>query len=173
MQDAEPSARDAVLTALRKIAERDRRTYVVLAWLLMPGASRIAGRIRRLVDQIDEVVAGQLWIQICDHNPMTSATSPRRSSSGSPRSRWPSSASATSPSDATRRGPRRCWSTRLMNPSRPKSPTMWASPMRSLSELLRRALDSGRLSGADRGLLINLAYAAEQVGVPLVANVLG
>jgi hypothetical protein len=50
-------------------AEGDRRAYVALAWLLMPGAARVAGRIRRLADEIDEVVAGQLWIHICDHDP--------------------------------------------------------------------------------------------------------
>lgn len=35
----------------------------------MTGASKIAGRLRRLADSIDEVVAGQLWIQIFDHDP--------------------------------------------------------------------------------------------------------
>ena len=44
MQNAEPGQRDAVLTALRTIADIDRRAYVILAWLLMPGASKIAGR---------------------------------------------------------------------------------------------------------------------------------
>lgn len=45
------------------------RAYVALAWLLVPGASLVAGRLRRLTDAIDEVVVGQLWIQICDHDP--------------------------------------------------------------------------------------------------------
>jgi len=36
-----------------------------------------------------------------------------------------------------------------------------------LSDLLRRALDSGRLSDVDRDLLIDLAHAAQQVGAPL------
>ena len=35
----------------------------------MPGAARVAGRITRLADEIDEVVAGQLWVQICEHDP--------------------------------------------------------------------------------------------------------
>lgn len=51
-------------------SERPRwRGVVILAWLLMPGASKIAGRLRWLADTIDEVVAGQLWIRICDHDP--------------------------------------------------------------------------------------------------------
>jgi len=35
----------------------------------MPGASKVAGQLRRLADRIDEVVAGQLWMQICGHSP--------------------------------------------------------------------------------------------------------
>ena len=34
----------------------------------MPGAARVAGRISRLADEIDEVVVGQLWVQICEHD---------------------------------------------------------------------------------------------------------
>ena len=69
MQAAEPTQRDQVLTALLRIAGGERRAYVALAWLLMPGAARVAGRITRLADEIDEVVAGQLWVQICEHDP--------------------------------------------------------------------------------------------------------
>ena len=28
------------------------------------------GKLRRLVEAIDEIVAGQLWIQICEHDPI-------------------------------------------------------------------------------------------------------
>lgn len=69
MKAAEPPRRDAVLTVLRGIADEDPQAYLALAWLLMPGAARVAGRIRRLVDEIDEIVAGQLWIQLCQHYP--------------------------------------------------------------------------------------------------------
>lgn len=50
-------------------AGSDRRASVALAWLLVPGASLVARRLRRLADVIDAVVAGQLRIQICDHDP--------------------------------------------------------------------------------------------------------
>src|SRR5680860_1149128 len=69
MQQAQPADRDSVLAALRRLAEEDGRAFVVLAWLLVPGASLVARRLRRFVDTIDEIVAGQLWIQICDHDP--------------------------------------------------------------------------------------------------------
>ena len=35
-----------------------------------------------------------------------------------------------------------------------------------LADLLREALDSGALSEADRGLLLDLAYAADRLGAP-------
>lgn len=69
MKQATPAERDAVLAGLRRLAEHDPRAFVALAWLLVPGASMVAGRLRRLTDAIDEVVAGQLWIQICEHDP--------------------------------------------------------------------------------------------------------
>lgn len=69
MKQATPIGRDAVLAALGRVARSDRRAYVALAWLLVPGASRVAGRLGRLSEVIDEVVTGQLWIQICGHDP--------------------------------------------------------------------------------------------------------
>ena len=47
MRAAKPPQRDAVLTALFVVAATDRRAYIALAWLLMPGAAKEAGRIRR------------------------------------------------------------------------------------------------------------------------------
>lgn len=40
-------------------------------------------------------------------------------------------------------------------------------PAEELAELLRRALDSGRSSEADRDVLLDRAHAAERVGAPL------
>lgn len=67
MRQAEPAERDAVVSALLRLGATDRRASMVLAWLLVPGASLLAGRLRNLADVIDEVVAGQLWIQISEH----------------------------------------------------------------------------------------------------------
>lgn len=69
IKQAAPIERDAVFAGLRRLAEHDPRAYVALGWLLVPGASLVAGRLRRLTDAIDDVVAGQLWIQICEHDP--------------------------------------------------------------------------------------------------------
>lgn len=62
LKHSTPIERDAVLAGLRRLAEHDPRAYVALAWLLVPGASLVAGRLRRLSEVIDEVVAGQMWI---------------------------------------------------------------------------------------------------------------
>lgn len=104
MQDDEPTQRDEVLTALRRVAEGDRRAYVALAWLLMPGAARVAGRISRLADEIDEIVARQLWFGSANTTLRTTGTWPRRSWIGFTGSRWPSSAMVILPSTVTRRG---------------------------------------------------------------------
>ena len=69
-----PPQRDAVLTALLGIADEDPQAYLALAWMPIPGAARVAGRIRRLADEIDEIVAGQLWIQLCAHDPTDSTS---------------------------------------------------------------------------------------------------
>lgn len=40
---------------------------VVLVWLLMPGAARIADRYRDLSPDIDQLVAGHLWLEARTH----------------------------------------------------------------------------------------------------------
>lgn len=166
MQNAEPPARDAVLIGLEKLAENDRRAYVVLAWLLMPGASRIACRIRRLADQIDEVVAGQLWIQICAHNPDDDEYVAKKILD---RVSKESMAELGVGDLAKRRDP--AWSATVLVDSFGESiPAEGADdvdePKAHLDDLLRRALDSGKLSDTDRDLLLDLAHAAEQVDAP-------
>ena len=144
MKHSTPVERDAVLAGLRRLAERDPRAYVALAWLLVPGASRVARRLRRLTDAIDELVAGQLWIQICDHDPADDtyvATTILR------RVERESMAELGLGELAKRRDP------------------TWASSV--LIEFLRRALDSGALSDQDRDLLLDLALAANLAHAPL------
>lgn len=56
MKQATPADRGAVLAALGRVAGSDRRAYIALAWLLVPGASLVAGRLCRFTEVIDEVV---------------------------------------------------------------------------------------------------------------------
>lgn len=69
MRRLEPSQRDDVLAAQVRLSAVETEATVALVWLLVPGASRLAGRISDLSVDIDELVAGQLWIQSRQHDP--------------------------------------------------------------------------------------------------------
>ncbi len=165
MQDAEPVQRDAVLTALRTIAETDRRAYLALAWLLMPGAARVAGRIRRLADEIDEVVAGQLWIQICDHDANDDMYVAKKILD---RVAKESMAELGVGDLAKRRDP--TWSATVVVYAFEESQgEEWDdAPMakEEIEDLLQRAIDSGKLVAANRDLLLDLAHAAASTRAP-------
>ena len=173
MQNAEPGQRDAVLTALRTIAESDRRAYVILAWLLMPGASKIAGRLRRLADTIDEVVAGQLWIQICDHDPEDGSYVAKKILDRVYRE---SMAEFGAGDLAKRRD--EAWSATVVvdvfEESIPTEAIDDAEEVKEeLNDLLQRAINSGRLSAADRDLLMDLATSPRGSTLPDVVGEAG
>ncbi|GAA3644918.1 hypothetical protein GCM10022237_00420 [Nocardioides ginsengisoli] len=166
LKHSTPIERDAVLAGLRRRAEHDPRAYVALAWLLVPGASLVAGRLRRLTDAIDEVVAGQLWIQICEHDPADDryvATTILR------RVERESMAELGLGELAKRRDP--TWASSVLieryDETTPAEEPDAEEPREQLIELLRRALDSGALSDQDRGLLLDLALAANLADAPL------
>ncbi len=166
MKQATPSGRDDVLAALGRVAGSDRRAYVALAWLLVPGASLVAGLLRRLTEVIDEVVAGQLWIQICEHDPADgayiAATILRRVERET-------LAELGLGELAKRRDP--TWASAVLieryDETIPAEESDAEEPQVQLIELLRRALDSGELSDQDRDLLLDLALAANLAGAPL------
>lgn len=166
MKQATPSGRDAVLAALGREAASDRRAYVALAWLLVPGASVVAGRLRRLTEVIDEVVAGQLWIQICEHDPAddtyVAATILRAVERES-------LAELGLGELAKRRDPTWASAVRIerYDETIPAEEPEAEEAQVQLIELLRRALDSGALSDQDRDLLLDLALAANLAGAPL------
>lgn len=166
MKQAAPNERDAVLAALGRVAGSDRRAYVALAWLLVPGASLVAGRLRRLTEVIDEVVAGQLWIQICEHDLADDtyvATTILR------RVERESLAELGLGELAKRRDP--TWASAVLieryDETIPAEEPDAEEPREQLIELLRRALESGALSDQDRDLLLDLALAANLAGAPL------
>lgn len=165
MKRAKPAERDAILVGLRRVADIDRRAYVALAWLLVPGAALVAGRLRRLTEVIDEVVAGQLWIQICDHDPADDAyvaTTILR------RVERESMAELGIGDLAKRRDP--VWASSVVveryDETFPAEEPDGDEPREQLIELLRRALDLGALSDQDRGLLLDLALAANLADAP-------
>ncbi|GEP39605.1 hypothetical protein NPS01_32680 [Nocardioides psychrotolerans] len=167
MKLAEPAERDVVLAALRCVAQEDARAFLVLAWLLVPGASLLAGKLRRLVDAIDEIVAGQLWIQICEHDPTDDRYVAKKILDRVARE---SMAELGVGDLAKRRDP--AWdSTVLVERLDESMPSVESEavedPREQLADLLRRALDAGNLSDADRDLLLDLAHAAHLLKAPL------
>lgn len=68
LQESDRSQADRVLYGLAGWASRsgqgDRAATAVLAWVLLPGACRVAHQLRSLSPRIDALVAGQLWIEI-------------------------------------------------------------------------------------------------------------
>ena len=66
LRDADPDARDEALSALGALGSRDAgddcAAAGTLLWLLLPGASLLACRLRGFSPIIDELVAAQLWV---------------------------------------------------------------------------------------------------------------
>ena len=166
MRQAEPAERDAVVSALLRLGAKDRRASIVLAWLLVPGASLLAGRLRNLVDVIDEVVAGQLWIQICDHDPSDDQYVAKKILSRVERE---AKAELGVGDLAERRDP--AWAATVLverfDESIPASDPDEEDPTEQLATLLRRALDDGDITEARRDLLLDLAHAANLLKAPL------
>lgn len=61
---ATTASKDALLARLHRLAQDDAEAATVLAWLLLPGATRLADSLRDLSPDIDALTAGELWIQI-------------------------------------------------------------------------------------------------------------
>lgn len=168
MRKAEPAERDAVVSALLRLGATDKRASMVLAWLLVPGASLLAGRLRNLIDVIDEVVAGQLWIQICDHDPSDDTYVAKKILSRVERE---SKAELGVGDLAERRDP--AWAATVLveqlDASIPAEELdeEFENPREQLAAILRRALDDGDLSEARRDLLLDLAHAANLLHAPL------
>ena len=67
LRDADPDARDEVLSALGALGSRhggdDCAAAGTLLWLLLPGASLLARRLQGFSPIVDELVAAQLWVE--------------------------------------------------------------------------------------------------------------
>lgn len=66
-RQASASERDIVFARLATLAADDPDAAVALVWLLVPGAVRLANRLRDLSPDIDALVAGQLWLEVHSH----------------------------------------------------------------------------------------------------------
>lgn len=62
-----PADRDGPMGRLAALAVTDNKAAVAVAWLLVPGTKRLADKLRDIAQDIDGLVAGQLWVEIRSH----------------------------------------------------------------------------------------------------------
>jgi len=170
MLRSEPEQRDAVLGALLRVGVVEPLATVALVWLLTPGATKLAWRLQDLSDEIDELVAGELWIQARVHDPEDARFIAAKILNRTERE---AKAELGVGDLAKRRDP--TWAKAVLTDRFDESiPDRGADNQSDedrarveLHLLLRRALDSGSLSDADRDLLLDLAHAANMLSAPL------
>jgi hypothetical protein len=63
---ASPTEKDAVIVRLAGLTAYDGDAVTALAWLLLPGATRIAAELSDLHPDIEGLVAGQLWVEVSE-----------------------------------------------------------------------------------------------------------
>jgi hypothetical protein len=59
---------NTVFARLAHLANEQTAAAGVLAWLLSPGAARLARSLRNLSPDVDALIAGQLWLEIRSHS---------------------------------------------------------------------------------------------------------
>jgi hypothetical protein len=161
---AETAEKDVLLSRLHLMAQLDAEAAVVVSWLLLPGASRLASRLADLSSEIDSLVAGALWIRVRTR----------------PASRCVAS--------TILRDVRRCvlselgiggharradpvW-TRTKTYDDPEDLRQWEDlePIVSAESesgfLVQAAVLDGAITSSDANLLLSLAQAAEELGTP-------
>jgi len=166
MRRSEPEQRDTVLGALLRLGVVEQSATVALVWLLAPGATKLAWRLRDLSRDIDELVAGQLWIQVREHDPDDARYVAAKILNRTEREVMVELAVGDL---AKRRDP--TWAKAVLtdrfDESIPDQESDEDTAREELHLLLRKALDSGSLSDVDRDLLLDLAHAANMLNAPL------
>jgi hypothetical protein len=163
--DAEPDRADAVLLALAELAAADGGDDLpaagALCWVLLPGASRVANQLAPMDPHIDDLVAGQLWVEARSfrwrHGHRVAANI-----------LWDTRIGVLRDIGVGKYA-ERTWRERV--PMAPASP-LWRhvdardagrSAAQELAEVLVWACDRGAITADDGDLLLQLAYAADQV----------
>lgn len=170
---ADAEKKDCALRSLAKLGSArggdDAAAITALTWALVPGASTLAHRMSDLSDDIDELVASHLWIAA-----KTFEWERRRSTAASIlRDTLRGVQAELGVGDGARRQDRVWVRTLCVEPSSPS----WqhrVEPFKSSSddasaellELLEAAADVGVITSKDRDLLIDLALASDEAGVP-------
>lgn len=177
MRSAERGAVDEVLLVLARLASPtgadDVAATGALVWVLLPGASLIAHRLRSLTHRIDEVVAAQLWVEArtfrWERGRKVAANILMNTRKGVLRDLGVGEHLRRS--DAT-------WfkaitlepGDRLWRLAEEDAASEGECPARELLDVLRWAVRAGVVTAADAQLLVCLAEEADLVGVPRVGR---
>jgi hypothetical protein len=168
---ADAVAKDDALRALAKLGsatgDDDDAAITALTWALVPGAATLAYRLSDLANDVDELVAAQLWIAA-----KTFAWERRRSTAASIlRDTMRGVQAELGVGDGARRHDRAWAQSVCVEPASPA----WrhydgarpdGSAAMELFELLDAATASGVITEDDRALLIDLAVASDDPSVP-------
>lgn len=168
---AQVKDKDRVVGALAQLTRDDQAAATVIVWLLVPGATRLAGSLRDLSPDIDALVAGQLWLEA------------RRSHELGPRcvakailanTRREVCAELGVGALAKRRD--RVWAETLpwtaLSGDRPNAPRP-GDPRGELMELLDSAIRNNALEGFEIWLIYELASEATKQGAPMRRGMFG
>ncbi len=177
-RDADPADSDEVLLALARLASPagadDIPAAGALAWVLLPGATLIAHRLRALTDRIDEVVAAQLWVEArsfgCEPGRRkVAANILMNTRKGVLRELgWGIHLRKVDPT---------WYRTQLLDPASPEwgeielaSRVEHATARQELADALDDAVEAGAISGLDGELLLSLVEAIDRMGGTLAGR---
>jgi hypothetical protein len=158
-------AKDGLLARLHRLAQDDAEAAVVMTWLLLPGATRLADSLRDLSPDIDTLTAGELWLQI------RTAPSQRCVAASVLRAVRRSLLAELGHAEAAQRRDRIWASTTLCDNAESLDllaglPELHADAVFESSQLVQHALLGGVLSLPDASLLQQLAVAAAEHSAP-------
>ncbi len=158
-------AKDGLLARVHQLAQDDAEAAVVLAWLLLPGVTRLADSLRDLSPGIDALTAGELWVQI------RTAPSQRCVAANILRAVRRSLLAELGHNEAAQRRDRTWASTTLCDNDEDLDllaglPELHADAVFESSQLVQHALLGGVLSLPDASLLQQLAVAAAEHSAP-------
>lgn len=162
---ASTATKDGLLARLSRLAQDDAEAAVVLAWLLLPGATRLADNLRDLSPDIDALTAGELWMQI------RSAPRERCVAANILRAVRRSLLAEFGNTEAAQRRDRTWASTTLCENGEDLDllvglPELQADAVFESSQIVQHALIAGVLSLPDASLLQQLAQAAVEHCAP-------
>jgi hypothetical protein len=158
------AAKDDVLARLAALTATEQDAVTALAWMLVPGATRIAAENRDLHPDIDGVVAGQLWLEASRAHELTGCSVARAVLR---RTRSEVMAELGVGDAAERRD--RAWANAVpVDGTVDERTAPEPEPLLDYTvlELLKAAYLDGAAVGFDLCLLWDLAHMAETLGAP-------